>query len=394
MTEIPMVAGRDAKHADDVRPGAPDHYGRLEGDDQNQERGQVQEQEGQWTESFSQRLLERNLLPDWLIRWGIRRTIAGRLQLERGSGPADAAARLWAFVAARSQGPLAVATQAANAQHYEVPTQFFRRVLGAHLKYSSALFDPGVTSLDEAEGRMLAVTAERAQLANGQRILELGCGWGSLSLWMARRYRDSEIVTVSNSRTQKQWIDDVARREGLSNLTVITANMNAFEAPGTFDRVVSVEMFEHMRNWKALFANIARWLRPDGVLFFHIFTHRQYAYAYEVRDSSDWMAAHFFTGGIMPSDDFPTYFQDDLVVDQHWRESGTHYQQTAEAWLGNMDRHREELWPLFEATYGAADATRWWVRWRVFFMACAELWGWRGGEEWLVSHYRMAKRRP
>jgi len=209
---------------------------------------------------------------------------------------------------------------------------------------------------------------------------------------MARHYPASEIVTVSNSRTQKVWIDDVARREGLTNLTVITANMNTFEAPGTFDRVVSVEMFEHMRNWRELFARISRWLRPDGALFFHIFTHRQYAYAYEVRDSSDWMAAHFFTGGIMPSDDFPTRFSEHLVVEQHWAESGTHYQKTAEAWLANMDWHRAELWPLFVETYGADDATRWWVRWRVFFMACAELWGWKGGNEWLVTHYRMVNR--
>jgi len=352
----------------------------------------VQQQEGHWTESISQRWLERDLLPDWLIRWGVRRTIAGRLREERCSSPAEAEARVRAFAEARRHGPLAVATRDANAQHYEVPTAFFQRVLGRHLKYSSGYWDSGVTELDVAEARMLALTTARARLANGQRILELGCGWGSLSLWMARQFPDSEIVAVSNSRSQKRWIDEVARRDGLTNLRIITADMNTFEAPGTFDRVVSVEMFEHMRNWQELFARIARWLRPDGSLFFHIFTHHQYAYAYEVRDSSDWMAAHFFTGGIMPSDDLPTRFQEDLVVAEHWRESGRHYQQTAEAWLANMDRHKAELWPLFEATYGAAEATRWWVRWRVFFMACAELWGWRGGEEWLVTHYRMTRR--
>lgn len=352
----------------------------------------MQEHEGQWPQSVSQRWLERDLLPDWVIRWGIRRTIAGRLREQRSGSTAEDTARFRAFVEARSQGPLAVATGAANAQHYELPTGFFQRVLGRHLKYSSAFWEPGVTGLDEAEARMLALTAGRAQLADGQRVLELGCGWGSLSLWMARRYPSSEIVAVSNSRTQKRWIDDVAQREGLANLTVITADMNGFDAPGTFDRVVSVEMFEHMRNWKALFARIAGWLRPDGLLFFHIFTHRQYAYAYEVRDASDWMAAHFFTGGIMPSDDFPAYFQDDLTIEEHWRESGIHYQKTAEAWLANMDRHRAELWPILEDTYGRDQATRWWVRWRVFFMACAELWGWRGGDEWLVTHYRMRRR--
>ncbi|MBM3751651.1 MAG: class I SAM-dependent methyltransferase [Acidimicrobiia bacterium] len=352
----------------------------------------MEQHKGHGTESLRERLLEGNRLPDWLIRWGIRRTIAGRLREERSPTAEAAEARIRTFVEARSQGPLAVATSAANAQHYEVPTVFFQRVLGAHLKYSSGYWDPGVTALDEAERRMLALTAERAGLVDGQRILELGCGWGSLSLWMARHYPASEVVVVSNSRTQKQLIDGIALREGLTNLTVITADMNTFEAPGTFDRVVSVEMFEHMRNWRELFARIARWLRPDGLLFFHIFTHRQYAYAYDVRDRSDWMAAHFFTGGIMPSDDFPIRFQADLVVDEHWRESGTHYQKTAEAWLVNMDRHRDALWPLFEQTYGASEATRWWVRWRVFFMACAELWGWRGGDEWLVTHYRMRPR--
>ena len=352
----------------------------------------MEQHEGQGTESIRERLLESDRLPDWLIRWGIRRIIAGRLREERSASAEAAEARMRAFVDARSQGPLAVATRAANTQHYEVPTAFFQHVLGAHLKYSSAFWDPGVTALDDAERRMLALTAERAGLADGQRILELGCGWGSLSLWMARHYPGSEIVVVSNSRTQKAFIDATAQRDGLTNLTVITADMNTFEAPGTFDRVVSVEMFEHMRNWRELFARIARWLRPEGLLFFHIFTHHQYAYAYEVRDRSDWMAAHFFTGGIMPSHDFPTWFQADLVVDGHWRESGTHYQKTAEAWLANMDRHRDELRPLFEQTYGASEATRWWVRWRVFFMACAELWGWRGGDEWLVTHYRMRPR--
>jgi len=353
----------------------------------------VEQEKGEWAQSLSQRWLERDRLPDWLIRWGVRRTIAGRLAEETSPTAAAAEARLQAFVRARSEGPLAVATVAANTQHYEVPTAFFRRVLGTHLKYSSAYWEEGVTSLDVAEARMLALTCERAGLVEGQRVLELGCGWGALSLWMARHYPSSEIVTVSNSRTQKLWIDDVARREGLTNLTVITANMNDFEAPGTFDRVVSVEMFEHMRNWQVLFARIAQWLRPDGALFFHIFTHRQYAYAYEVRDSSDWMAAHFFTGGIMPSDDFPTRFQEHLTVDQHWPESGTHYQKTADAWLVNMDRHKGELWPLFVETYGADQATCWWVRWRVFFIACAELWGWNGGHEWLVTHYRMVNRR-
>jgi cyclopropane-fatty-acyl-phospholipid synthase len=340
----------------------------------------------------AQRWLERDQLPDWLIRWGIRRVIAGRLRQEGAGGPAGIAQRRTAFVEARRQGPLAVATREANEQHYEVPTEFFTRVLGRHVKYSSAYWDAATASLDEAEARMLALTAERAELADGQRILELGCGWGSLTLWMARQYPAAEIVAVSNSRTQRAWIEAAAARESLTNVTVVTADINGFVPPGTFDRVVSVEMFEHLRNWQELFARISDWLRPDGRLFFHIFSHRTYAYAYEVRDESDWMARHFFTGGIMPSDDLPRAFQNALLVEAHWCESGTHYARTAEAWLANMDRQRETLMPLLAGTYGAAEATRWWVRWRVFFMACAELWAWRGGDEWVVSHYRMRRR--
>jgi cyclopropane-fatty-acyl-phospholipid synthase len=339
---------------------------------------------------LSQRLLEAGWLPDPVIRYGIRRTIAARLRQESAPTPDALHARKAAFVAARSDGPLAVATDDANAQHYEVPTAFYQRVLGPHLKYSSSYWDDTTVTLADAEARMLTLTCERAELSDGQRVLELGCGWGSLSLWMARRYPTSSITVVSNSRTQKQYIDRVAQAEGLRNLTVVTANMNTFTPDGTFDRVVSVEMFEHMRNWRELFARIASWLRPDGRLFFHIFTHRQYAYAYEVRDSSDWMAEHFFTGGIMPSDDFPRWFPEHLEVEAHWAERGTHYQRTAEAWLRNMDQHTTQLQPLFEQTYGA-EWRVWWIRWRVFFMACAELWAWRGGDEWLVSHYRMRR---
>lgn len=337
-------------------------------------------------------LLARGLVPDALIRAKIRSLLRQRLADEARGGLEAVHGRLRALLAQMREAPVALHTQEANDQHYEVPPAFFQRVLGPRLKYSCACFEPGDT-LGAAEERMLALTCARAGLADGQRILELGCGWGSLSLWMAEHYPHSQVTGVSNSRDQRAFIEGRAKALGLRNLTILTADMNSFEPPERgYDRVVSVEMFEHMRNHRELMRRIATWLGEDGHLFVHIFTHRDFTYLFEAKDDSDWMAREFFTGGIMPADHLLFRFQEHLRLEDHWRVSGTHYQATAEAWLRNQDAHRGEILELFRRTYGPEQAGLRFARWRIFFMACAELWGWRGGEEWFVSHYLFSQR--
>lgn len=337
-------------------------------------------------------LIDKGLLPDWLLRIGIRAQLANKIRMEGAGGPEAVQTRLSAFVAELSQSPVALHTEAANEQHYEVPAVFFERVLGKRLKYSSGYWPEGVSTLDQSEEAMLALYCERARLKDGQSILELGCGWGSLSLYLAEKFPNASITGVSNSHSQREFIEEQARKRGFRNLRIRTADMNQFEPEETFDRIVSIEMFEHMRNYPLLLERISGWLKPDGLLFVHIFCHREFAYPFAAENSGSWMARYFFTGGQMPSQDLLLYFQKNLRIAGKWRVDGRHYQKTCEAWLRNMDRARAEIDPVFKKIYGEG-ADRWRVYWRIFFMACAELFGYRGGSEWFVAHY-LFERQP
>ena len=335
---------------------------------------------------------ERGVVPDAVVRTGIRRLLRQRLDEIGADDAARAAALSDAFVEGLRDAPIALLTGKANEQHYELPPAFFAAVLGRHRKYSSCWWPAGVNDLDAAEAAALQATCERAELADGQQVLELGCGWGSLGLWMAERFPASRILSVSNSHAQRAFVQAEAMRRGLSNLRVVTCDINDFATDERFDRVVSVEMFEHLRNWSAAFARVRRWLRPEGRFFMHVFVHRSTPYAFEPRDDSDWMSRHFFSGGMMPSDDLALRCQDDLRVLRHWRWDGTHYARTAEAWLANMDRRRPAVWAALQQAYGAEHAGLWWVRWRLFFLSCAELFGHDKGQQWWVAHYLFGAR--
>ncbi len=332
-------------------------------------------------------LAEKGYLPDWVIRRGIRGLLRRRLREIDLSDCRTRREHLRRFLARNADQSIALVPDKANRQHYEVPSGFFQLVLGARLKYSSAIWPEGVDTLDQAEEAMLDLTCRRAALADGLDILELGCGWGSLTIWMAEHYPKSRILAVSNSRSQKKFIDESCAARGLDNVRVVTADVNEFDIDQLFDRVVSVEMFEHVHNHRRLMRRIGSWLRPDGKLFIHVFCHRDYAYDFDVDGADNWMGRHFFSGGIMPSDDMFLYLQDSLTIEEHWRVPGRHYARTAQAWLENLDRRRTQVVSLFGSKGDGSDPGVMFRRWRLFFMACQELFAYRGGQEWWVSHY-------
>ncbi|HEY4144565.1 cyclopropane-fatty-acyl-phospholipid synthase family protein [Pinirhizobacter sp.] len=338
-------------------------------------------------------LAERGLVPDAMLRRAIRHLCAKRLAEESAGGPGRQAERFGRLIDELKQSAVAIHTDAANRQHYELPPRFFELCLGPNLKYSSCIYRTDNQTLGEAEEAMLALTAERAGLSNNQDILELGCGWGSLTMWMARHFPESRITAVSNSNSQREYIQARCRERGLNNVRVITHDVQALALPsGSFDRCVSVEMFEHMRNYDALMSRIAGWLRADGSLFVHIFAHRFLMYPFQTTGQDDWMGRHFFTGGLMPSVDTLLWFDRDLCVADRWLVDGTHYQRTADAWLGRQDANKDEVMQVLEEAYGPA-APLWFQRWRMFWMACAELFGFDGGQAWMVAHYRFVRRR-
>ncbi len=336
-----------------------------------------------WTES--------GLVPDAVIRRGMRRLLERKLA-EISAGDVDVASETVAgFVDMMRSSPIALVPELANEQHYEVPAGFFSQVLGANRKYSCCYWPPGTHGLDDAEAAALAETVRRAGIADGMTVLDLGCGWGSLSLWIAAHFPNASVRSVSNSRSQRDFILAEAERRGIRNVDVEVCDMNDFDAAGTFDRIVSIEMFEHMRNYEELFRRISTWLEPEGRFFMHIFCHRTTPYEYLDKGPGDWMSRHFFSGGIMPSADLPLLFPRDLSIARRWHWNGLHYARTCRAWLQRMDERRETIMPILAATYGEADAGRWWMRWRMFFMACEELFRFHEGNEWFVSHYLFSK---
>lgn len=335
-------------------------------------------------------LLKKDVLPDPLIRLGVRQKTKSRIKSLEKMDVAEKEAFLMDFIKERSQGPIAINTGDANDQHYEVPSEFFDLVLGKHKKYSCAYWEEG-DSLDDAEERMLDLVCKRAGIEDGQKILDLGCGWGSFSLYAAIRFPNAHITAVSNSNNQRNYIEEIAERKSIKNLKVTTCDINDLVLDEKFDRAVSIEMFEHMRNYYTLFKKVAEFLNDQGKLFVHVFCHCQVPFTYEVKSSSDWMAKYFFTGGTMPSRDMFHFFNHDLRVIQQWAVNGNHYSKTLEAWLKKMDKQKDLVMPILEEREGPEHSVKWWSYWRIFFIACSEFFAINGGGEYFVAHYLFEK---
>ena len=331
------------------------------------------------------RWVEQGKLPDAVIRMGIRRLIKQRLADEQANHVELCDQKYHDFLQEIKQSAVAIDTDKANEQHYEVDAAFYQYALGKRRKYSSAYYHPNDT-LDQAEENMLALYLERGQFENGQDILELGCGWGSLTLYLAEQFPDSNITGVSNSHSQRQYIMAQAKQRGLANIKIITCDINDLQLERDYDRIISIEMFEHVRNYQSLFNAIAGWLRPTGKLFVHVFAHRFLMYPFIAEGDDNWMAKHFFSGGQMPAVDTFYHFQEHLKIERRWLNSGQHYEKTANHWLENLDANHDQAMPVLERVYGD-DATLWMQRWRIFFMSCAELFGYDNGNQWLVAHY-------
>ncbi|KAF2927286.1 (S)-coclaurine N-methyltransferase isoform X1 [Oryza sativa Japonica Group] len=340
--------------------------------------------------------LERNALPDAVTRRLTRLLLAQRLRL--GYLPSSSSSaplhlhHLLLFAHALEEMPIAIETEKAKDQHYELPTTFFKLVLGRNLKYSSCYFPDESSTLEDAEVAMLELYCERAQLQDGQTILDVGCGWGSLSLYIAKKYSKCSITGICNSTTQKAFIEEQCRENELSNVEIIVADISKFEMERSFDRIISIEMFEHMKNYKALLKKLSRWMKEDSLLFVHYFCHKTFAYHFEDNNEDDWITRYFFTGGTMPSANLLLYFQDDVSIANHWLVSGTHYARTSEEWLKRMDKNITSIRPIFEKTYGKESATKWIAYWRTFFISVAELFGYNNGDEWMVAHFLFRKK--
>jgi len=341
--------------------------------------------------------LAKGLIPDYLLRFGVKIILKNKIKNQKIPNIEKRQQEKIDFVNGLKKQPIAIKTAEANEQHYELPSSFFKEILGDRLKYSCGYWDKVLTpsdcasKLNQSEEAMLELTCSRAELKNDQKILDLGCGWGSLSIYMAEKYPESQITALSNSSTQIDYIKSLVEEKELNNLEAIMADINTYKSNNNFDRIVTIEMFEHMRNYEALMSKLSKFLSNKGKLFVHIFSHHTYPFTYVNKSSSDWMTRYFFAGGTMPSQDLLHYFTDDFYLENQWAVSGTHYKQTLEAWLYKMDKKKEKIWPIFEKVYGEEEAKKWWNYWRLFFLTCAEFFGINNGNEWFISHYLFQK---